>query len=61
MAVQGIKRIYNDGRVNYAIVHYDDDADYVKEEGVGYKQELCDIEEVVKSQYQGCAWLTTEE
>ena len=61
MALQGIKRIYDDGRVNYAIVHCDDDADYVKEEGVGYKQELCDIEEVVKSQYQGCAWLTTEE
>ena len=61
MALQGIKRIYDDGRVNYAIVLYDDDADYVKEKGGGYEQELCDIEEVVRSQYQGCAWLTTEE
>ena len=61
MALQGIKRIYDDGRVNYAIVHYDDDADYVKEEGDGYKQELCDIEEVLYNQYQGWAWLTTEE
>ena len=61
MALHGIKRIYDDVRVNYAIVHYDDDADYVKEEGGGYEQELCDIEEVVRSQYQGCAWLTTEE
>lgn len=61
MTLQGIKRIYDDGRVNYAIVLYDDDADYVKEEGGGYEQELCDIEEVVRSQYQGCAWLTTEE
>ena len=61
MAVQGIRRVYNDGRVNYAIVYCNSDADYVKAEGVGYKQEICDIEEVVKNQYQGWAWLTTEE
>ena len=61
MAVQGIRRVYNDGHVNYANVYCNGDADCVKEKGGGYEQELCDIEEVVRSQYQGCAWLTTEE
>ena len=60
MALQGVKRVYNDGRVDYAVVISNGPADYIylNDEDNNYKQEFCDIEEVVRNQYQGCAWLT---
>lgn len=61
MALQGVKRTYKNGSVDYAIVVLDSTITEVKfEESEYYTQELCDIEEVIHSQYNGYAWLTTE-